>query len=97
MPPTRLRMHTAKRNAPGKRGSGKRASHARPREQLPPSGQQLTGHQLTEEAARPLRPSALVFIYSKGQSTPSPWKQPTKAVGRAVRTLAALSEVAGAK
>lgn len=38
MPPTRLRMHTAKRNAPGKRGSGKRASHARPREQLPPSG-----------------------------------------------------------
>lgn len=36
MPPTRLRMHTAKRNAPGKRGSGKRASHARPREQLPP-------------------------------------------------------------
>lgn len=62
MPPTRLRMHTAKRNAPGKRGSGKRASHARPREQLPPSGQQLTGHQLTEEAAR-LPPTLCSGLY----------------------------------
>lgn len=53
---------TKQNKTQGKRGSGKWGSHTHPHEQLQLSGPQLTGHQLTEEAAR-LHPSLCSGLY----------------------------------